>query len=49
MKPIAVLVVNGDAVELAPIPEPPGGFEKLGSALASALEKLTSRKGEDGD
>lgn len=48
IKPVAVLVVDANGVRLAPIPEPPSGLDKLGGALASALEQRSAgRKDSD--
>lgn len=39
VKPIAVLVIDEGGVRLEPIPEPASGLDRLGSAIAGALER----------
>lgn len=49
IKPIAVLVVNGEGVTLSRIPDAPSGLDKLGGAVADALGKLGDRKNQSDD
>lgn len=44
IKPIAVIIVDQNGARLEPIPERPSGFEKLGSAIANALETRNEAK-----
>ena len=37
VKPVAVIVVNPDGVQVTPVPGAPGGLEKLAGAIGDAL------------
>lgn len=43
-KPLAVLVIGDDGVRLEPIPEAPSGLDRLGNAIAGALERRNNSK-----
>ena len=42
------MVISEDGVRLEPIPEPPSGFDRIGDALAGALERRSGRS-DDSD
>jgi uncharacterized spore protein YtfJ len=44
IKPIAVVIIDERGARLEPIPEPPSGFERLGSAIASAMERRHAKE-----
>lgn len=48
VKPIAVLVIQDGVVRLEPIPEPPSGLDKLGGALAAALDRRSGKSSDAG-
>lgn len=39
VKPIAVMVISDEGVRLEPIPEPASGFDRIGDAIAGALQR----------
>lgn len=48
VKPIAVVIIDANGARLEAIPEPASGLEKLGSALASAMEARREKSASDG-
>lgn len=47
VKPIAVLIIEDGAVRLERIPEEPSGLDKLGVAIAGALERRNEKSGSE--
>ena len=47
VKPVAIVVVNPDGVQVTPVPGAPSGLEKLGSAIGDAISNRTSEKKSD--
>ena len=47
VKPVAVLIIENGSARLEPIPEAPSGIDKLGTALAGALERRGQKKTDD--
>ena len=43
----AVLIVEKGSVRLELIPEPPSGFDKLGTAIAGALDRRGQKNKDD--
>jgi len=44
VKPVAVVVVNPQGVQVTPVPGSPSGIEKLGAAIGDALSSRTGGK-----
>lgn len=49
VKAIAVLVIDQNGARLEPIPEAPTGLDKLGSAIADALDRRGARNSGEND
>ncbi len=47
VKPVAIIVVNPDGVQVTPVPGAPSGLEKLGSVIGDALSKQTAASGDE--
>ena len=47
VKPLAVVIIENGSARLEPSPEPPSGFDKLGTAIAGALDRREKKKRGD--
>jgi uncharacterized spore protein YtfJ len=44
IKPVGVIIIDADGARLEAIPQPTSGMERLGTAIASTLERRSERK-----